>query len=65
MVENIPQAEKESLVNNVQKLYPLGRLGETGDISSAIAFLANNNAAAFVTGTILACDGGASAANIV
>lgn len=65
MVEMMPQAERESLVNNIRTLYPLGRLGETDDISSGIAFLANNDAAAFVTGSILNVDGGASAANIV
>lgn len=65
MVEALPQAEKESLINNVQQSYPLGRLGQAKDISSAIAFLANNEAAAFVTGSIMSCDGGASAANIV
>lgn len=65
MVEALPQAEKESLVKNIQQSYPLGRLGEANDISSAIAFLANNDAAAFVTGSIMSVDGGASAANIV
>lgn len=65
MVEALPLAEKESLMKNVQQAYPLGRLGQANDISSAIAFLANNDAAAFVTGTIMSVDGGASAANIV
>lgn len=65
MVQTIPQAEREALVNNVQTSYPLRRLGEANDISSAIAFLANNDAAAFVSGSILGVDGGASAANIV
>lgn len=65
MVDAMPQAEKESLMKNVQESYPLGRLGQANDISSAIAFLANNEAAAFVTGSIMSVDGGASAANIV
>lgn len=65
MVAMMPQAERESLVNNIRTAYPLQRLGETDDISSAIAFLANNDAAGFVTGSIFSVDGGASAANIV
>lgn len=65
MLEMMPSAERETLITNVQTLYPLQRLGKTNDVSSAIAFLANNDASAFITGTILGVDGGASAANIV
>lgn len=65
MVQAMPQSERESLVNNIRTSYPLRRLGEANDISWSIAFLANNDAAAFVTGSIMSVDGGASAANIV
>lgn len=65
MVAAIPSADRAAMINNVETLYPLRRLGESNDIASAIAYLANNNASAFVTGTILNVDGGASAANIV
>lgn len=54
MVQAMPSAEKETMINNVQRLYPLQRLGETDDIASAIAFLANNDASAFITGTLQA-----------
>lgn len=37
---------------------PLGRVGEAEDVAAAIAFLADNEAAAFVTGARLLVDGG-------
>ena len=42
---------------------PLGRLGEADEVAAAVAFLASP-AAAFVTGTILAIDGGMSGLRI-
>lgn len=38
--------------------YPVGRIGEVSDTSAAIAFLADNKAASFITGTLFAVDGG-------
>ena len=38
-------------------LYPLGRVGEPGDVASAIAFLASADAA-WITGIVLPVDGG-------
>lgn len=38
--------------------YPIGRIGEVSDTSAAIAFLADNQSAAFLTGIILPVDGG-------
>jgi NAD(P)-dependent dehydrogenase (short-subunit alcohol dehydrogenase family) len=38
----------------------LGRLGSPGDIAAAVAYLASDDAA-WVTGTVLAVDGGRSA----
>lgn len=46
----------EYLAKNVLK-YPIGRVGETADTSSAIAFLASDEAT-FVTGVCLRVDGG-------
>jgi 3-oxoacyl-[acyl-carrier protein] reductase len=40
--------------------HPLGRLGSPGDIAAAVAYLASDDAA-WVTGTVLAVDGGRSA----
>jgi NAD(P)-dependent dehydrogenase (short-subunit alcohol dehydrogenase family) len=41
-------------------LYPLGRVGEPGDIAAAIAFLASDDAA-WITGVTLPVDGGVTA----
>lgn len=38
--------------------HALGRPGTTSEVAAAIAFLANNEQAGFVTGTLLAVDGG-------
>lgn len=40
--------------------YPLGRVGEVSDTSSAISFLADNNLASFLTGVLMPVDGGRS-----
>ena len=41
----------------MQRLYPLGRVGEPEDIAAAIAFLASDDAA-WITGVVLPVDGG-------
>ncbi|MFD5447831.1 SDR family NAD(P)-dependent oxidoreductase [Streptomyces sp. NPDC127100] len=41
-------------------LYPLGRVGEPGDIAAAVAFLASRDAS-WITGTTLTVDGGLTA----
>lgn len=38
--------------------HPIGRPGTTSEVAHAIAFLADNKAASFITGTLLAVDGG-------
>lgn len=51
-----PQAEQRLLERT-----PLGRVGAPRDIGEAVAFLADNDRAAFVTGQQLVVDGGALA----
>ena len=42
---------------------PLGRCGKVEDVSAAVAFLANNDQAGWVTGQTLALDGGYTLTN--
>lgn len=46
----------------MQRLYPLGRVGDPEDIAAAVAFLASRDAA-WITGTTLVVDGGLTAVN--
>lgn len=52
----VPPTEenKKTFINNV----PLGRIGETHDVSSAAVFLASNEESSFITGVSLEVDGG-------
>ena len=44
-------------VEEIRKNHPMGRLGEPEEVAKAIAFLASDDAS-FITGAILAVDGG-------
>jgi len=41
----------------IEKMHPMGRLGEPGEVAAAIAFLASDDAS-FITGVVLPVDGG-------
>jgi 3-oxoacyl-[acyl-carrier protein] reductase len=53
LTQDLPDALKDEIIART----PLGRFGETGEIASAVAFLASDEAA-FITGHVLAVDGG-------
>jgi 3-oxoacyl-[acyl-carrier protein] reductase len=53
LTRDLPEALKEQL----RAATPLGRFGETEEIASAVAFLVSDEAA-FITGQVLAVDGG-------
>ncbi len=53
LTQDLPQDLKDELI----KRTPLGRFGETTEIASAVAFLASDEAA-YITGQVLAVDGG-------
>lgn len=48
----------ETIYGERAKTYPVGRVGEVADTSNAIAFLANDETASFLTGILLPVDGG-------
>jgi len=53
LTQDLPEALQAELTART----PLGRFGETGEIAAAVAFLASDEAA-FITGQVLAVDGG-------
>lgn len=53
---------RESHLDDLAEIYPLGRVGEPDDIAAAVAFLASGDAA-WITGTTLRVDGGLLAVN--
>jgi NAD(P)-dependent dehydrogenase (short-subunit alcohol dehydrogenase family) len=56
---NAPLLANEELLQRILDRVPLGRLGEPEDVVGPVVFLASN-AAAMITGQLLAIDGGAS-----
>jgi NAD(P)-dependent dehydrogenase (short-subunit alcohol dehydrogenase family) len=44
-------------IEQIERLHPMGRLGEPQEVAQAIAFLASDQAS-FITGAILPVDGG-------
>jgi 3-oxoacyl-[acyl-carrier protein] reductase len=53
LTDALPDQAREAILSNT----PLGRLGEPADVARAVRFLCSD-AAAFVTGEVLAVDGG-------
>jgi 3-oxoacyl-[acyl-carrier protein] reductase len=53
---NVPEAIKNTM-DNLKELIPLKRVGQSEEIAKAVAFLASDDAA-YVTGQVLAVDGG-------
>ena len=53
LTQDLPDALKDEITSRT----PLGRFGETGEVASAVAFLASDEAA-YITGQVLAVDGG-------
>jgi len=51
------------VIENVSKLYPLGRVATPEEIANAALFLASDEAS-FVTGAVLVVDGGLTAGNL-
>jgi len=50
----------ESILNNTNRLIPMGRVGRADELASAIAFLASDDAS-YITGVSLPVDGGRAA----
>lgn len=50
----------ETMLNNTNRLIPMGRVGQSDELASAIAFLASDDAS-YITGVSLPVDGGRSA----
>ena len=55
MTAALPEAARTSLLSSI----PMGRLGAAEDVAKTVAFLASDEAA-YITGQVLAIDGGMS-----
>ena len=49
--------EYSSVVANFEKIIPMGRIGQPGDLSGTVLFFASD-AAAYITGQVLSVSGG-------
>lgn len=49
--------EADKMFDGMGSKYPIGRVGEVSDTSAAIAFLADDSSASFLTGILLPVDG--------
>lgn len=56
-IEKLSENGKAKFYDMIETIYPLGRIGEPSDISGAAVFLASDQAR-WITGSILAVDGG-------
>ena len=57
-VERLPEEPGGSeYLAEIERMHPMGRLGEPAEVASAIVFLASDEAS-FITGTVLPVDGG-------
>ncbi|XP_054167696.1 uncharacterized oxidoreductase MexAM1_META1p0182-like [Oppia nitens] len=61
---NISREQSDQMYTAIGSKYPIGRPGQPEDIATAVAYLASDKAAGFLTGTCLLADGGHIAANI-
>ncbi|MGL4963996.1 MAG: SDR family oxidoreductase [Inquilinus sp.] len=55
--------KKPEIFESLRKWYPLQRVAEPADIAKAVAFLASDDLAGFITGAMLPVDGGLTAGN--
>lgn len=54
----VPEHQTQNAYDQMRIGNLVGRLGEVADTSTAIAFLANDKTASFITGLLLPVDGG-------
>lgn len=59
-IESLPQQAQDDLKANVERSYPLGRIGRTSDLAGIAVYLASDEAA-WTSGGIFAVDGGYTA----
>ncbi|XP_055299703.1 uncharacterized oxidoreductase TM_0325-like [Sitodiplosis mosellana] len=57
--------EANKFYGEVENMYPVGRVGEVADTSAAIAFLADDKSASFLTGILLPVDGGSLTSGLI
>ncbi|XP_054167732.1 uncharacterized oxidoreductase MexAM1_META1p0182-like [Oppia nitens] len=60
----VPKPVSDKVYEAVGRKYPVGRAGLPEDIAQTIAYLASDQAAGFLTGSIVLADGGHLAANV-
>jgi NAD(P)-dependent dehydrogenase (short-subunit alcohol dehydrogenase family) len=59
-LNRLSEIERENVKNQYSQMHPLGRVGETSDIASAVYFLSDSDQSSWITGAVLPVDGGLS-----
>ena len=59
----VTHEQQQQLVKFMGETYPLRKYGQPSDVAASVAFLADNESAAWITGHLMTLDGGLTLTN--